>query len=439
MNFEESKQWHERACRVIPGGVNSNVRLISEPAPLFYSHAKDARIWDVDGNEYIDYVLGQGPMLLGHTPEPVLEAVRQQLDKGLCYGGQTELEVRAAELMVEHIPCAEQVRFNNTGSEAVHAALRLARAATGRKKILRFEGHYHGWFDTIAWNSCAYGMALGPREAPSWRPSTKGQTSEDAANLMVCPWNESQIVEAYFAEQGDEIAGVICDPFACACGIIPAEKAFLQHLHDLCSKNGSVLIFDEVITGLRVAPGGAQAHYGITPDLATFAKALGGGLAVSAIAGKEELMRPLGTGRVVHSGTYNANPLAMAGTVAALEMIFADNGAELAKAHNAGRRLKEGLQQTAQSMGIPMQFRGVPAVFSTSFVPENAPPITDMRSADIADRDKLRRFWAGLHHAGVQMTSFGIWFVSTAHTDTDIDETIAAARSVLEDMSRETP
>ena len=436
MNFDLSREWYERACNVIPGGINSNVRAVAEPFPLFYTHAKDARIWDADGNEYIDYVLGQGPMLFGHTPERILDAVRRQLDKGLVYGGQTELEVRAAELMVKNIPCAEMVRFSSTGSEAVHAALRLARAATGRRKVLRFEGHYHGWFDNIAWNPFKAGVELGPREAPFMRPSSRGQMSEDGANLIVCPWNDPEILEAYFSADGETIAAVICDPFACASGLIPAEREYLLALRRLCDQHRTVLIFDEVITGFRVAPGGAQSYYGITPDLATFAKALGGGLAVSALAGRASLMELFGKLRVVHSGTYNSNPLAMAATVAALEMIFEDGGAELKKALLAGQRLKDGLEAAGRDAGLPLTFRGVPSVFSTSFATENADPVIDMRGALTGDLARMAKFWAALHHAGVQMTAFGIWFLSTAHREEDIDQTVTAAQKVLSAMAQ---
>ena len=435
MKYEHSRVWHERACKVIPGGINSDFRATADPVPLHFARAKDAHIWDADGNGYIDYVLGQGPMLLGHTPERVLEAVRRQLDRGLVYGGQTEAEVRAAELMVEHVPCAEMVRFSTTGSEAVHAAIRLARAATGRTKIVRFEGHYHGWFDTIAWNPFRPDADLGPRHAPVMRPSSSGQCPEDGANLVVCPWNDVEVVEARFAELGDQIAGVICDPFACACGLIPAEADFLAVLRRLCDAHGAALIFDEVITGFRVAPGGAQAHYGVTPDLATFAKAMGGGLAVSAVAGRADLMRLFGEPGTVHSGTYNANPLAMAGTLAALELLLESGGEELRKARDAGQELWDGLAAVSAEAGLPLTFRGVPTVFSATFLPDGHPPVVDMRSARATDFDLGRRFWAGLQQHGVLMTSFGIWFLSTVHTAEDIEKTVASAKTVLTDLA----
>ena len=435
MEYGQSRAWHSRASKVIPGGVNSAVRSLAQPVPHHFSHAKDARIWDVDGNEYVDYILGQGPMLLGHTPECVVEAVREQAGKGILYAGQCEDEVIAAELMVEHIPCAEMVRFSSTGSEAVHAALRLARSATGREKILRFEGHYHGWLDTIAWNGPTLEDDLGPPENPRIRPSSKGQCADYAESLVVRPWNDTEILEAAFAEHGDTLAAVICDPFASASGLIPGEQSYLERLRALCTEHGVVLIFDEVITGFRVAPGGAQAYFEVTPDLATFAKALGGGLPVAALAGRTDLME-LFTSGTVHSGTYNASALIMAGTRAALAHMYANKGEVLKQAHVAGRRLAQELAVLAEQYGLSMELRGVSSVFSTSFVSATAETIEDMRSARQADTELARRFGLALQARGVQVTSFGIWFVSTVHRDRDIDETLTAADGAMNELAR---
>ncbi|MFP4501919.1 MAG: aspartate aminotransferase family protein [Candidatus Hydrogenedentota bacterium] len=436
MKYEKSKALHGRACRVIPGGINSNVRANQEPGPLFYTHGRKAHIWDADGNEYIDYMLGQGPMLLGHTPRPVIDAIQRQAEKGLVYAGQSELEVEAAERIATLVPCAEMVRFNTTGSEAVHAALRLARAATGRKKVLRFEGHYHGWLDTIAWCPPRRNDDLGPPDAPHMRPSSGGQTEEDAKNLIVRPWNDEARLRQTFANYGDQMAAVICDPFACAAGLIPAQADFLHVLRDLCDTYGVVLVFDEVITGFRVALGGAQQLYDVTPDLATFAKALGGGLAVAAVAGKADLMRLFGELKVVHSGTYNANPLVMAGVVAALDYLAAEDGAALAHAHSMGKKLWDGLAGIAKEYGLRMDLRGVGSVFSTSFLLEDAEPVTDFRSALQADVQVLDRFWRDMHHRGVQFTGFGIWFLSTAHTAADIARTLEAAEESLHALAQ---
>lgn len=436
MTYDKSIALYQRATQTCPGGVHSNIRLGVEPSPMFYDRAEGARIWDVDGNEYVDYVLGQGPMLLGHTPRPVIDAVQRQLQKGFVYAGQTELEVTAAELICTHVPCAEMVRFSTTGSEAVHAALRLARAATGRKLVLRFEGHYHGWFDNIAWNHAQPGVELGPREAPLPRPSSHGQQPEDGANLIVRPWNDLAVLEQTFAEHGSRIAAVICDTFSCAAGVIPGTPEFIHALRRHCDAHGALLVFDEVLTGFRIAVGGAQEHYGVTPDLATFAKALGAGMPVSAVAGRADLMRLFGDRTVNHAGTYSSNPLSMAGVVAALECLTRDGGAELAKAHAAGQRLIEGLKALSEAASRPLTFRGVGNLFSASFVPEDAEPITDFRSVLQTDYAQGRRFLYTLQDRGVLTTTFGVWFVSTVHTDRDIAQTLDTAEAALAAVTR---
>lgn len=435
MEFTQSEQWHARASKVIPGGVNSGVRAITQPVPRHYTHGKGCRLWDVDGNEFIDYNLGQGPMMLGHTPECVVEAVKEQASRGILYAGQCEDEVVAAEIMVANIPCAEKVRFSCTGSEAVHAALRLARSATGRDKILRFEGHYHGWLDTIAWNPPTADTDLGPRNNPKLRPSSNGQCADYAKSLVIRPWNDMELLEEVFAVQGDALAAVICDPFACASGIIPGEQAYLERLRTLCTQHGVVLVFDEVITGFRVAPGGAQEYYGVTPDLATFAKALGGGLPVAALAGRADLMDCFTTG-TVHSGTYNAGALIMAGTRAALEHMYSNGNAVLNDIHIAGRRLSQELMVLAEQHGLPLELRGVSSVFSTSFISPTADPVRDLRSVQQADGALAQRFHQAMQVRGVQVTSFGIWFLSSCHHDGDIDETLRAAHGAMESLTR---
>ncbi|MCL4693338.1 MAG: aspartate aminotransferase family protein [Candidatus Hydrogenedentes bacterium] len=434
MGYKKSIAAHERAKKIIPGGINSNVRAVSEPVPLHIERAKGSRIWDVDGNEYIDYLLGHGPMILGHTPAPVVQALQRQVERGIVYGLQSELEVRAAELVCTHVPCAEMVRFSTTGSEAVHAALRLARACTGRKKVLRFEGHYHGWFDNIAWNQASPAAQLGPREDPPLRPASEGQQPEDGANLVVLPWNDTALLEDLFARRGEELAAVICDPFASAAGLIPGQPNFLKTMRRLCSEHDVLLIFDEVITGFRVGLGGAQGYFGVTPDLATFAKALGAGMPVSAVAGKAKYMERFGTLKTVHAGTYNSNPLAMAGTVAALEAMSADDGAILKKANAKGDQLSIKLSEIADDFELPITLRGVGTVFSATFLPPDADPVTDYRSARRTNYELGRKLWIALQNRGVQITSMGIWFVSTAHTDEDIKKTLKAAEAALHEL-----
>lgn len=435
MEFKQSQALLDRSKRVIPGGISSNVRSNWSPAPLFYTRGEGSHVWDADGNEFIDYVLGRGPMLLGHTPRPVIDAMKAQLELGMHFAGQTELEVEVAEQIVQLVPCAEMVRFNSTGSEAVHAALRLARAATGRKKIVRFEGHYHGWYENIAWNYAPPISESTPRYLPPHVPTSLGQTQEDGANLLIIPWNDLDLARELFEEHGAEIAGVITEAVMCNYGCIPPKPGYLQGLRRLCTENGSVLIFDEVITGFRLALGGAQEYFDVTPDLATFAKAIGAGSIVSAVAGKSEFMRRFGEMKTVHAGTYNANPVAMAGTKAALEILTANGGAELHKAHHTSEQLMTGIRGVATDMGVPIAVRGIPPVFSTTVLPEGSEEVVDYRTALQTDRERTQALWTALHDRGIRLTPEGTWFVSTAHTEADVEATLEKFSEAVESLN----
>lgn len=429
MIFEKSRQLYERACRRTPGGIHSNVRANWQPHPMFYDHGKGSRVWDADGNEFIDYVLGRGPLLLGHSPAPVIEAVKRQLDRGLLYAGQSDMEVEAAERFCKLVPCADMVRFACSGSEAVHGAIRLARGITGRPKILRFEGHYHGWYDNIAWNYAPPLEKAGPREWPIPQPASKGQPSSDGLNLVIRPFNDLDLVKAAFEQDPGQIAGVVCEAIMCNTGVILPKPGFLEGLRELCTKNGALLIFDEVITGFRVALGGAQEYTGVTPDLATFAKGMSGGFPASAIAGKREYMQAFGDLSITHAGTYNAGPPVMAATVAALDMLTADGGALLKAAIKRGERLMAGIEAAGRRAGKKICVRGVGTAFHVSF--NETTEVVDYRSYLTRDAAAYGRFWAALQERGIRAIPGGLWFVSTAHTDDDIDQTIAAAGEAM--------
>jgi glutamate-1-semialdehyde 2,1-aminomutase len=430
MQFEKSKALYERAKKTIPGGIHSNVRANWTPTPLFYAHGEAAHLWDADGNEYIDYVLARGPLLLGHSPKPVLDAVKKQLDIGLMYAGQHELEIEAAEKFVEMVPCAEMVRFSNSGSEAVSGAMRLARGVTGRNKIVRFEGHYHGWLDNEFWNFAPPLDKAGPREAVNALPVSAGQVMSDAENLVVLPWNDLELVKAAFEKNPNQIAAVITEPIMCNTGAIGPVPGFLEGLRELCSANGAALIFDEVITGFRVALGGAQAYFGVTPDLATFAKGMAGGFPVSAIGGKRAWMEKFGDMSVTHSGTYNSSAPCMAATLAALNMLSADDGALLKHAHAMAAQLKEGIGVAMRKASKQARIRGAGAVFHVSF---NEPmEATDYRTYTKRDAAAATRFWTALQDRGVRITPEGLWFVSTAITEADVAATLDAVRDCVE-------
>jgi glutamate-1-semialdehyde 2,1-aminomutase len=426
--YEKSKELHERSRKVIPGGVSSNIRSKWKPFPLFYSHGKGSRIWDADGNEFIDYVLARGPLLLGHSPGPVLAAVKAQLDRGLMYAGQHELEIEVAEAISKLVPCAERVRFSNSGSEAVHMALRLARAVTGRVKHVRFEGHYHGWFDSVFYSYAPKLEDAGPRESPRAVPVSKGQPPSDAENVIVLPWNDLGLVERTLEARGKEVAALITEPVMCNTGGILPKPGFLEGLRRLCSRHGIVFILDEVITGFRLAPGGAQQHFGVTPDLATFAKAVAGGFCVSVLAGKAALMDEIATLATVHAGTYNSNPPCMAACKAALGML--GSGELHRQIFARGEALMAGIRELGRKAGKKLSVRGLPPCFHVSFgEPEEAVDYRTYTRRDAAAHD---RFWEALQENGVRIVPEGTWFVSAAHTEEDVGRTLEAVSRALE-------
>lgn len=430
MQFDKSRRLYDRACKTTAGGIHSNVRSNWQPHPMFYDRGQGSHVWDVDGNEFIDYVLARGPLLLGHSPEPVLLAVKKQLDRGLMYAGQSELEIEAAERFCRLVPCADMVRFSCSGSEAVHAAVRLARGITGREKIVRFEGQYHGWFDGIAWNYAPPLDKAGPREWPIPQPSSKGQPASDGQNLVIRPWNDLELVKAAFEQNPGEIAAVLCEAIMCNTGAIMPRPGYLEGLRELCTKHGALLIFDEVITGFRVSLGGAQEYVGVTPDLATFAKGMSAGFPVSAVAGKAEYMKAFGDLSITHAGTYNSNAPSMAATVAALDMLAADNGTLLKHAHAMGERLMVGIQEAGRKAGKKVFVRGVGTVFHVSF--NETEEVTDYRSYLTRDAAAYQRFWLALQERGVRTIPGGLWFVSTAHTPEDVERTLRAVEGAME-------
>jgi len=431
ISFDDSRRLYERACRTTAGGIHSNVRANWKPHPMFYVRGEGSHVWDADGNEFIDYVLARGPLLLGHSPKPVLDAVKRQLDVGLMYAGQHKLEIEAAERFCKMVPCAEMVRFSSSGSEAVTAAIRLARAVTGRTKILRFEGHYHGWFDNQFWSFAPPLDQAGPREKPMPIPVTKGQSPADADHLVIRPWNDLALIEGAFKQHPGQIAAIITEPIMCNMGGIMPRKGFLEGLRELCTKNGAMLIFDEVITGFRVSLGGAQQLLNVTPDLATFAKGMSGGFPVSAIAGKREYMRSFGDLSVSHAGTYNSNAPCMAATVAALDMLAADGGAALKHAHEMGEQLMTGIADIGRKAGKNVRIRGTPAAFFVSF--NDKEEIVDYRTSLSRDREAYTRFWLALQDRGVRVIPDGLWFVSTAHTQDDVGCTLAAVGEAMKE------
>jgi glutamate-1-semialdehyde 2,1-aminomutase len=414
-----SLECYERSQRSLAGGVSTALRRAAQPYPLFFDHGRGSRVTDVDGNEYIDYTLAWGPLILGHAPPAVNDAVSRQLALGHTFGAQHRLEYQAAEALCAAIPCADRVAFANSGTEIVQVALRLARAVTKRPLYLKFEGHYHGWDDSVL-----VGYKLTREQFNSPSPAAVGSGQRPWSGAVMARWNHVESVEKAFAEHADQISAIICEPLLCNSGCISAEPGFLQFLRDITSRNGSLLIFDEVITGFRLSLGGGQEFYGVTPDLATFAKATGAGLPLSVLAGRLEFMRWIADGVVVHAGTLNGNPLALAACVAALRELTPEVYERL---HRLGTRLRQGLESILRGKGIPVVTTGEGPCFQLHLQQER--PI-EYRDTLAHDKVLYSTFLMGLLDEGVLALPDGRWYISAAHDDAAIDATLRAAEAL---------
>jgi len=412
---------YSRAQQSLAGGVSSSLRRSARPYPLYFAHGSGGLVTDVDGNTYIDYGLAWGPLILGHAPAAIREAVEVQLRRGLTYGAQHDLEIEISEKLISAIPCADLVCFANSGTEIVQLALRLARAVTGREKFLKFEGHYHGWDDSVL---VSYHPSRLEIDAANGEPVPAGLGQRRHQDVFVAPWNDLNAVEAIFNSHAEEISAVICEPILCNSGCIPPEPGFLARLRELTSKERTLLIFDEVITGFRVGLSGAQGLFGIVPDLATYAKALGGGTVLSALAGRREFMDWIVSGNVVHAGTLNGNPLSLAAASATLNVLAQNGGAVFRDIERLGRRLQQGLTTVLRNAGHTLVTQGYGAVFQLSFMDQ---PARNYRDTMRADKRLYSDFALALLDEGVLVLPDGRWYLSAAHTEADIDATLAAA------------
>jgi glutamate-1-semialdehyde 2,1-aminomutase len=419
-----SRELFATAQQFLAGGVSSDARRMSG-VPLFVDRAAGSQLWDVDGNRYLDYVLGQGPAILGHCAQPIVDAVSRQVTRGIVYSAQHEAEVAVAERLCRMVPAAERVRFNTVGSEAVHGALRLARGHTGRRRILKFEGHYHGWFDPVLYSVHPALEYAGPAGSPAVVPGTAGQQLSSADDLVLAPWNDLDALRRILERHPGEIAAVVMEPVLCNTGAILPESGYLAGVRELCSEHGCLLIFDEIITGFRLAPGGAQEYLGITPDLATFGKAMAGGMPVSALVGRAEIMDDISAGRVSHAGTFNAHPVCIAAAEATLRILDEQRDEVYGTLYARGRRLMTGLADAAAASGVPLLVDGPGPVFQVYL--GEAKQVRNYREFAATDHAAMARLHTALLDRGVNMVPRGLWFLSTAHSDADIDETIAAA------------
>jgi len=424
----QSDTFFTEAQRYIPGGVNSPVRAFRGVGgnPVFFERGQGPYLYDVDGRRYIDYVGSWGPMILGHADARVQEALVEQLRGGTGFGAPTALETAMAKKVCELVPSLDMVRMVNSGTEATMSAIRLARGYTGRDKILKFEGCYHGHVDALLVKAGSGALTLGV-------PTSPGVPASVAEHTLTATYNDLAAVKALFEKTGDEIAAVIVEPVAGNMNCIPPVPGFLEGLRQVCDEHGSVLIFDEVMTGFRVALGGAQAHYGVTPDLTTLGKVIGGGLPVGAFGGKRAIMEQIAPlGPVYQAGTLSGNPLAMQAGLTTLEAISEPGFFD--RLTRKADQLKKGLTEAGRETGIPLYTQGVGGMFGLFFTDEG--PITGFDQVGRCDVERFKAFYHGMLDKGVYLapSAFEAGFVSIAHAEADIDATIAAARDVLADL-----
>jgi glutamate-1-semialdehyde 2,1-aminomutase len=419
-----NQQLFEQSQRLIPGGVNSPVRAFRSVggSPVFFKRGLGAYLWDEDDQQYIDYVGSWGPMILGHAHPTVIEAVQKTAANSLSFGAPTALELEMAELLIQLVPSMQQVRLVSSGTEATMSAIRLARGFTGRSKIVKFEGCYHGHADALLVKAGSGALTFG-------QPSSAGVPPEVAAHTLTLPYNDIAAVETLFGQIGDEVACVIVEAVAGNMNLIAPAAGFLQALRAQCSKHGAVLIFDEVMTGFRVALGGAQALYGITPDLTTLGKVIGGGLPVGAFGGRADIMACLApVGPVYQAGTLSGNPVAVAAGLATLKLVTADGFYDRLAART--RQLVEGLSAIAKEQGIAFSAQSVGGMFGLYF---SAQVPTSYDEVMQCDKDAFNRFFHAMLDAGVYLapSAFEAGFVSAAHGDAEIARTLEAARSAF--------
>ncbi len=427
MNVERSKALFEEAKKYIPGGVNSPVRAFKSvgDTPRFIERAKGSHIWDVDGNEYIDYVCSWGPMILGHAHPEVIKAIQEQAEKGTSYGAPTELEVKLAKMIVDLVPSVEKVRMVNSGTEATMSAIRLARGYTKRDKVIKFEGGYHGHVDSLL-------VKAGSGLTTFGVPTSPGIPEDFAKHTITVPFNNIDALKEVINQYGNDIACVIMEPVMANAGLIIPEDGFLEKVREITAENGILLIFDEVITGFRLSIGGAQKYFNIEPDLSCFGKIIGGGLPVGAFGGKEEIMNHLAPeGPVYQAGTLSGNPLAMVAGIKTLELLQKPGTYKTLREKT--EKLSSGLKEAAKEAGIykKLCFKQIESISIVYFTSKN---VKDYQTALTSNTEAYATFFKEMLKQGVYFapSQFEVAFISTAHSDFDIERTIEAARVAFE-------
>jgi len=439
MKFKEypkSKAMYKDALNYFAMGVGSQVQSFARPHPLYMTHGSGSKLYDIDGNEYIDYLLNYGPLILGHSPKVLHDAIKLQLDKGTAFGEPHPLQVEVSKLLVDAVPSFEVVNFNNTGSEAVQAALRLARAYTGRTKFIKFEGHYHGWMDNVFFSfhpdkNEDFGTRENPK--PVIHGYSKGIPRNVLDNAVVLPWNNLNYVRRALQEHKGEIAAIITEPIMSNCGVIMPRPGYLEGLRKLATEYEVLLIFDETITGLRTSLGGAQEIFGVIPDITLGFKALGGGFPIFVYGASREIMRPVSERLVVHAGTFNGNAIGCIAAKTVLNELKRDNCAIIRRINKMGKYMMVEIGKLAKKHNQTVRIQGPGAMFCVSFHDRE---IWDMRDAFVDTGDKYFIFRQLLLDRGVHIfpTEKGLWYLSAAHTDDDIEKTLQVVDEVFRIM-----
>ena len=424
MNRVQSDKLFAEALKYIPGGVNSPVRAFRAVGgnPFFVNRASGSKIYDVDGNELIDYVLTWGPAILGHAHPKIIAAVKAAAEFGTSFGIPNPLEVTMAKMICELVPSVKKIRMTSSGTEACMSAIRLARGFTKRDKIIKFDGCYHGHVDSLLVKAGSGALTFG-------QPDSAGVPAAFTSHTIVAPYNDFEAIKEIFAANPNSIAGIIVEPVPGNAGLYLPKPGYLEFLSEITKANGALLIFDEVMTGFRLARGGAQERFGITPDLSTFGKVIGGGLPVGAFGGRAEIMDYLAPlGPVYQAGTLSGNPIAMAAGIANLEELLAGNAHQLLE--ERGAQLEAGMKDAAKSAGVPVTFNRCGSMFCGYFTGE---PVHNVADAMKSDRERFKKFFHGMLDAGVYLapSQFESGFISTAHTAGDIEKTVQAAAKAM--------